>query len=302
MRIAITGSRGLVGSALTKLALEQGHEIVRYVRPGAGGKVAQADFEWDPAAGTMDASGLAGCGAVVNLAGENIAAGRWTTALKRELRESRLRSTELLSKTLAESSDKPQCLVSASAIGFYGDAGNEVLTEQSHAGAGFLADLCQEWEQATQIASDAGIRVVNLRIGVVLSARGGALAKMLTPFKLGAGGIVGDGRQFWSWILLADLVRSILYCVETPALAGPVNAVSPNPMTNSDFTKTLASVLHRPALIPMPAFAAKLALGEMADHLLLCSARVTPQRLVDAGFEFTCPELEPALQAALSDR
>jgi uncharacterized protein len=297
MRVAVTGASGLVGSALIPELQRAGHEPVRVVR----GRTAEGEIGWDPGGGTIDTQALAGVNAVVHLAGENIASGRWTAARKTRIRDSRVQGTTLLAQALADVSPRPQTLVSASAIGFYGDRGENVCTESTPAGEGFLAEVCQQWEQAAQPAREAGIRVVHPRIGVVLSKNGGALEKMLLPFKLGLGGKVGSGRQYWSWIGLYDLVGIIVHALEHTELSGPVNAVAPEPVTNLEFTKTLGSVLHRPTIFPLPAFAARLALGQMADQLLLASTRVVPQRLQGSGYVYHQADLESALQAALAD-
>jgi uncharacterized protein (TIGR01777 family) len=298
MIIAITGSSGLVGSVLAP-ALEADGHLVRPVvrRPTRAGL---NEIRWAPAAGTIDAAELGKVDAVVHLAGENIAANRWTPAFKQRFRDSRVHGTKLLCDTLAGLASRPSVLVSASAIGYYGNRGDEQLDETSSAGSGFLADVCQEWEAATNSARDADIRTVNLRIGVVLSRDGGALAKMLTPFRLGLGGVLGSGRQYMSWIELGDLVRVIQFALSAAALAGPVNATAPEPVTNREFTKTLGRVLHRPTVFPMPAFAARLAFGEMADEALLASARVEPRVLTADRFEFAYPHLEPALRHVLA--
>jgi uncharacterized protein (TIGR01777 family) len=297
MVIVVSGSSGLVGSALVRALEENGHLVRRLVR----GEVRDGDREirWDPAAGEIDAAELEGIDAVVHLAGENLAARRWNAEVKREIRDSRVRGTRLLAETLANLSSKPDTLISASAVGFYGDRGDAAVEETSERGAGFLADVCSEWEAATEPARAAGIRVVNLRIGVVISGEGGALAKMLLPFKLGLGGVIGSGQQVWSWIALDDLVRAILFLLEQKPLSGPVNGVAPSAVTNREFTKTLGQVLGRPTIFPMPAFAARLALGEMADEMLLSGARVEPRALVSAGFAYANPQLEPALRASL---
>jgi uncharacterized protein len=298
MIIAITGSSGLIGSALT-LALDADGHLVRPIVRRAP-REDKHEIRWDPAAGTIDATKLSDVDAVAHLAGENIAAHRWTKSFKQRILTSRVQSTNLLCKTLAGLASKPTVLVSASAIGYYGDRGNAPLDESTTAGRGFLADVCQQWEAATIPARDADIRVVNLRIGFVLSGRGGGLAKMLTPFRLGIGGVIGSGQQYMSWIALDDLVRVIQFALSAAALAGPVNAVAPTPVTNREFTKALGRVLHRPTIFPMPAFAARLALGPMADDLLLASARVEPRALTNARFEFQDPQLEPALRHILT--
>ncbi|MDE0214931.1 MAG: TIGR01777 family oxidoreductase, partial [Deltaproteobacteria bacterium] len=268
------------------------HEVVRLGRsaPEAG------DVRWDPEGGLLDAGALEGVDGVVHLAGENIATGRWTAEKKRRIRESRVRGTRLLAETLAGLERSPRVLVSASAIGFYGDRGDEELSETSPAGAGFLPDVCREWEVATEAAQGKDIRVVHARLGVVLSTGGGALAKMLTPFKLGAGGIIGNGRQYMSWITLDDTVAALGHLLATDSVAGPVNVVAPGAVTNHEFTKTLGRVLRRPTLFPMPAFAARLAFGEMADALLLASTRVKPAALLESGYAFRHDSLEEGLR------
>ena len=258
------------------------------------------EIRWDPAAGMIDATELADVDAVVHLAGENLAARRWSPSFKQEIRDSRIRGTSLLCQTLAGLASKPAVLVSASAVGYYGDRGEEVVDESSPPGHGFLAEVCQAWEAATQPARDANIRVVNLRTGVVLGTVGGALAQMLTPFRLGLGGIVGNGRQYLSWIAIDDLVRAIQFALLAAAVSGPVNAVAPHPVTNREFTKTLGRVLKRPTIMSMPAAAARIAFGEMADEMLLAGARVDPRALSTARFEFHYPQLEPALRHLLT--
>jgi len=297
MIIAITGSTGLVGTALVNALEADGHSVRRVVRRPSGDG-AQA-IRWDPAGGTIDAVGFSDVDAVVHLAGESVAAHRWSTSVKKEIRDSRVRGTKLLCETLAGLASKPTVLVSASAIGYYGDRGDERLNESSPPGSGFLAGVCQEWEAATKSARDADIRVVNLRIGVVLDRKGGALKSMLTPFKLGVGGVIGSGRQYFSWITLGDLVRVIQFTLSAAALSGPVNATAPQPVTNREFTKTLGRVLGRPTIFPMPAVAARLVFGEMADEMFLGGARVEPAALSTARFEFEYPQLEPALRHLL---
>ena len=299
MKVLVSGSTGLVGSALCTALTSGGHEIARLVRQSPRSR--QPEISWDPAKGTIDATKLEGFDAVVHLAGESIAAGRWTDEQKARIRDSRIQGTRLLCETLATLKNKPKVLVCASAVGYYGDRGDEVVDESSPAGANmFLVDVCQEWEAATEPARTAGIRVVNLRFGVVLSPNGGALAKMLLPFKLGAGGVVGTGKQYMSWIALDDAVGSIQHCLTTDSLTGPVNAVAPQAVTNYEFTKTLGKVLVRPTILPMPAFAARLALGQMADELLLASTRVRPTKLLESKYPFHYPQLEGALRHVLT--
>lgn len=296
MKILVTGATGLIGRELTAYLTTAGHEVFRLTRrPPAEAN----DITWNPEAGSIPKGPLERLDAVVHLAGENIAASRWTDAVKARMRASRVDGTRLLCETLSQLQSPPKTLICASAIGYYGDRGDEVLTESSLPGTGFLAELCRDWEAASEPARQKRIRVVNLRIGVVLSSQGGALAKMLTPFKLGVGGVVGSGRQYWSWVAIDDVVGTIHHCLVHDELTGPVNAVAPNSATNSDFTKTLGGVLHRPTLFPMPAFAARLALGEMADELLLSSTRVVPERLQQTGYSFRCPTLESAFRHVL---
>jgi len=300
MKIAIGGSTGLVGSALVSLLTTGGHEVSRLSRSsGSASSDGTTSIAWDPAKGTIDATGLEGTDAVVHLGGHNIAHGRWTDGMKRLIRDSRVNSTSLLSRTLAGLANPPKVLVCASAIGFYGDRGQEIMTEESAPGPSFLSKTCREWEEATAPARDAGIRVVNLRIGVVLSPKGGALQKMLLPFKMGGGGVVGSGKQWMSWVCLDDLPRIILHAIQTESLSGPVNATAPGTVDNREFTKTLGRVLKRPTIIPMPAFVVKLAFGEMGEELLLGSTRTVSNRLQESGYEFAFPELEPALRHLL---
>jgi len=298
MIIAVTGSTGLVGTALIDALQMEGQQVWRVVRrPTTAGR---DEIRWDPAAGTIDAAQFNDVDAVVHLAGENIAAHRWSNSFKDKILDSRVRGTQLLSETLASLAVKPAVFVSASAIGYYGDRGAERVDESSPPGRGFLAGLCQEWEAATHPARDADIRTVNLRIGVVMSPKGGALSQMLTPFRLGLGGVIGSGRQYISWITLDDLVRAIQFVLHAAAVSGPVNAVAPEPATNRELTKTLGRVLGRPTVFPMPAFAARLAFGEMADEMLLGGVRVEPRVLSAAGFTFEHPRLEPALRHVLA--
>jgi uncharacterized protein (TIGR01777 family) len=291
MQIAVSGSTGLVGSRLVSALKRDGNSVRRLVRSAP----TSDDILWQPASGQVAAEQLEGLDAVVHLAGENIAQGRWTAAKKARIRESRVEGTRLLSVSLADRKLRPRAFISASAVGFYGDCGDRICDETTSAGTGFLAEVCQAWEEATLPAVTAGIRVVHLRIGVVLSSRGGALAAMLLPFKMGLGGKIGTGRQYMSWIAIDDLVRIVLFCLEREEVRGPVNAVAPSPVTNAEFTRALGRVLSRPTLFPMPAFAARLAFGEMADALLLASTRVVPARLDKLDFNFFWPEVEGAL-------
>ena len=302
MKVIVTGSTGLVGEAVVGSLLSDGHEVTRMVRGEPGGRRddGTSAAPWDPSGRTIDAAALEGHDAVVHLAGEPIADGRWDEKKKRRIRDSRVLGTSLISEAVARLKDGPRALLSASATGYYGDRGDELLTEESAPGDDFLSEVCREWEAATRGAAEAGLRVVNLRMGIVLSSDGGALAKMLTPFKLGVGGRIGSGRQYLSWITLEDLVHVIRFALEEDRLRGPVNAVAPNPVTNEEFTKTLGRVLGRPTVFPLPSFAARLAFGEMADALLLSGSRVAPARLEEAGFRFTQPELEGALRSVLN--
>jgi uncharacterized protein (TIGR01777 family) len=297
-RVAVTGSFGLVGSQLTAFLTSGGHHVSRMVRrapsPDSG------EVFWNPERGETDTAALEGVDAVVHLAGENIASGRWTKARKESIARSRIDGTRLLSEALSKLSKPPRVLLAASAIGYYGDRGNEILTEDSPAkGHAFITDVCREWEAATKPAEEAGIRVVHLRLGVVLSRSGGALAKMITPFSLGLGGVLSHGRQYMSWISLEDVIGAIQHAMFTEELRGPVNLVAPHPVTNRTFTKTLGRVLRRPTLFPVPAVAVKALFGQMGEELLLNGARVVPKKLLDNGFEFLYPDLEDALRAEL---
>ncbi len=281
MKVLLTGANGLVGSALIPELTAAGHSVTRLSHSQA----------WPE---------LAGHDAVVHLAGDNVASGRWTPEKKARIRDSRVQMTRRLCEAVARLASPPRVAVCASAVGFYGHRGGEILREESAPGADFLAEVCRDWEAATKPATDAGIRVVNLRFGVVLSTTGGALAKMLTPFKLGLGGVIGDGRQWMSWITLDDAISVVSRALTDGTLRGPVNAVTPQPVTNREFTKTLGRVLCRPVLFPLPAFVARLTLGEMADALLLSSQRVEPAKLTASGYHFRFPELDGALRHALN--
>jgi uncharacterized protein (TIGR01777 family) len=296
MKVLVTGATGLVGSELVPFLSRQGHDVFRLTR----GKAHEAhDIVWDPAHNQLPKGRLEGTEVVVHLAGENIAGKRWNTKVKEELRRSRVEGTKLLCETITQLETLPKTLICASAIGFYGNRGSEMLNETSAKGTGFLSDVCRDWEAACEPARAKGIRVVNLRTGVVLSEKAGALKEMLKPFKLGAGGVVGTGNQYWSWIAIDDLVGIIDFCITHEKLSGPVNATAPCPVTNYEFTKTLGSVLRRPTLVPMPAFIARIALGEMANELLLASTRVMPNRLSESGYQFKYTSLEPALKHLL---
>jgi uncharacterized protein len=297
MHILVTGASGLIGSALVSALTSIGFEVTRLVRrqPQSGEKAAY----WNPLTGSIDVSALDGVDAVVHLAGENIAQ-RWTPANKVNIRDSRVKGTQILCEALTRLASPPDVLVSASAIGYYGDRGEEVLTEESPPGRGFLAEVCRAWEAATEPARQTGLRVVQLRFGVVMSSAGGALAKILPPFRLGLGGTLGSGRQYMSWIALDDAVGAIQQAIVTDSLQGPTNAVAPQAVSNQEFTKTLGKVLGRPTVVPLPAFAARLMFGEMADELLLASARVQPVKLLASGYHFRYPELEGALRHLLA--
>lgn len=295
-RIAITGASGLVGSALVETLEQRGYEVLRLVRRTPSGA---DEVQWSPADGTIDREGLAGIDGAIHLAGESVASGRWTEAKKASIRDSRVRGTDLLSRALAALDPRPRVLVSASAIGYYGATGDVPIDEKSPLGDGFLASVCEEWEAAAQPARDAGLRVVNARIGIVLDAEGGALAKMKTPFLLGVGGRIGDGRQYMSWISLDDVVGALVFAFENDALVGPVNLTAPNPVTNDEFTDTLGRVLKRPTVLPVPKFALRLGAGtQMANEMLIGGSKVLPRVLEDHGFDFKYSTLEPALRAA----
>jgi uncharacterized protein (TIGR01777 family) len=295
-KILITGASGLIGTRLTRALEASGHTVLKAVR-----RTPKNDREvfWVPERGEIDKSKLTNLDGVVHLAGANIAGQRWSDSYKQEIRESRVKGTRLIAATIAALDPKPRVFACSSAIGYYGDRGEAVLDESSAPGDGFLPDVCVDWENSTKAAVDAGIRTVLMRTGVVLSPEGGALKSMLLPFKLGAGGILGNGKQYFSWIELDDIVSAMQFILSNDSLKGPVNLVAPHPVTNREYTKTLGKVLGRPTILPMPAFAARLALGEMADELLLASTRVLPKELERAGFSFAYPELEPALRHAL---
>ncbi len=301
MDVAVTGASGLIGTALRPALEAAGHRVLRLVRPGSAGAPGPDAIAWDPQAGTIDAGGLEGVGGVVNLAGEGIGDRRWNDAQKAAIRDSRIKGTTLLAETLATLTNPPGVLVSGSGVDIYRDRGDVVSTEDTPADdPGFLGEVCRAWEAATAPAEKAGIRVVHLRTGIVLSAQGGALKKMILPFKAGAGGRMGSGKQWMSWVSIDDEVGAIVHLLGEGAPAGPVNATAPTPVTNAEFTRVLAGVLHRPAVIPVPAAALRLALGaQMADELLLTGQRVVPKRLETSGYAFKSPELEPALRLIL---
>lgn len=292
-KVLVSGVSGPIGAALLPALREHGYEITRLVR---GAKAGAGQIAWDPSQ-PLRPQTVSGFDGVIHLAGESIV-GRWSAEKKRRIFDSRVQGTRHLAEALAEAPQRPQVLLAVSAIGYYGDRGDEVLTEESSNGKGFLAQVCREVEAAAQPAEEAGIRTVHLRIGVVLSHDGGALQKMLLPFRLGVGGNIGNGRQWWSWIDVQDLAAAILHLMRGN-LSGAVNIVAPAPVTNAEFTKTLAGVLHRPAILPMPAFAARLGFGEMANELLLASQRVQPAKLLASGFTFRHAELRAALEGIL---
>ncbi|MGE0682661.1 MAG: TIGR01777 family oxidoreductase [Candidatus Binatia bacterium] len=297
MRIAVSGASGLVGSVLATFLTTAGHQVVRLIRSAP--RPGSDELQWDTERGVPDLTRLEGIDAVVHLAGANIANGRWTPERKRLILESRVKGTKALCEALANLASPPKTLVCASAIGYYGNRGADMLGEDSAPGTGFLAEVCKEWETATQPAEAKGIRVAYARIGVVLTPAGGALAKMLLPFRLGIGGVIGDGAQYMSWITLDDVVGALHHVLITEDMRGPVNIVAPTPVTNHEFTKTLGRVLKRPTVVPIPAFAVRLGFGEMADELLLASTRVEPRRLLATGYEFRYPTLEEALRQVL---
>ncbi|MBX3151796.1 TIGR01777 family oxidoreductase [Candidatus Obscuribacterales bacterium] len=299
MNILVSGSRGLLGSELIPRLKARGHQVRRLVRSAKDAN--PSDFVWDPASGELQGE-LKNIEGIIHLAGESIASSRWNDAKKKEIRESRIKGTTFISETAAAIRPLPKVLLCASAIGFYGDRGSETLDENSSNGSGFLAELCMDWETATNPARDAGIRVVNLRIGVALSPKGGALGKMLLPFQLGAGGIIGSGKQEMSWIAIDDVADAMVHCVENETISGPVNLTAPNPVSNKEFTRAMGAVLGRPTLFPMPDFAARLAFGEMADELLLSSAKVLPKKLQASGFQFGYPDIEGALRHVINKK
>lgn len=294
-RIVVSGATGLIGGELLPALRRAGWSPERLTRHPPEG----SDIHWDPAKGTVDADRLDGAEAVIHLAGENIGDRRWTDDRKRRIRESRIEGTTLLARTLANLSRKPRVIISVSAIGIYGDRGDEVLTESSETGDDFLADVGRVWESSADAARAAGIRVVHPRLGIVLSAKGGALQRMLLPTKLFLGGQLGSGRQWWSWVHIDDVVAAMLHLIDAPQLAGPVNVVAPAPVRNAEFMDKLRTVLKRPAIMPTPEFMLRLALGEMADPLLLYSQRISSEKLLESGYRFRFPDLLQALKKEL---
>jgi uncharacterized protein len=293
-RVLVSGASGPIGKALLPSLKARGYTITRLVRGQPSG---EGQVYWNPAQ-PLSPQSVSGFDAVIHLAGETIV-GRWTKAKKARIRDSRVLGTRHLAEALAKASQPPRVLISASAIGYYGDRGEEILHEDSRSGTGFLSEACREWEAASQPAADVGIRTVQTRFGLVLSPTGGALQKMLPPFRMGLGGKIGSGRQWWSWIDVKDLVGAIHHVLRSDLLRGPVNVVAPKPVRNEEFTKILAAVLARPSIFPMPAFAARLALGQMADELLLASQHVEPAKLMATGYPFQYADLKPALEAIL---
>ena len=291
-RILMSGASGLVGSALAPSLESHGYEVMRLVRRGP---TKSNEAHWDPMY-PLPPELVSGYDVIIHLSGESIT-GRWTAAKKEQIRDSRVISTRNLSDGLSKSEKPPKTFLCASAMGYYGSRGDEVLTEESAFGMGFLPEVCKEWESATDPAAKAGIRTVNLRTGLVLSRNGGPLKPMLLPFRLGLGGKIGSGRQWWSWIHIDDFVAAVGHNLQNESVKGPVNMVSPSPITNAEFTRTLAQALRRPAIFPIPAFAARLALGQLADEALLASGRVKPKKLITSGFHFRYSDLEPALEA-----
>ena len=299
MHILVSGSTGFLGTALVDTLEGEGHAVARLVRPGtaqkSAGKLHARTVQWDPVAGLFDAAGAEGAEALIHLAGASIAGGRWNASRKKLLRTSRIDATRHLIGALAKLQRPPRVIVAASAIGYYGNRGDETLTEASAPGTDFLAVACQEWEAEAARGAEFSARVVSLRFGIILAAHGGALPRMALPFKLGAGGRLGNGRQWMSWLTLRETVNIVQFALANSGLTGPVNAVAPNPVRNSEFTGVLAKTLHRPALFPAPEFALRLALGEMADALLLVSQKVNPLKLAESGYKFIQPSLASAL-------
>ncbi len=295
MNILISGASGLIGTALTRYFEQGGHRVIP-LRRG----VSVGPFSWQPDQGEIHLDNSVTLDAVINLAGPGVADKRWSAGRKQEILGARVRATRLLSEELARREQQPSVFLSASAIGYYGPRDEQAVDEETESGSGFLAEVARQWEQATAAAEAAGIRTMHTRFGIVLSAEGGALKRMLLPFRLGLGGVIGSGRQYMSWVDLGDAVRAMEFLIRDSDLSGPVNIVAPRPVDNREFTRTLGRVLHRPALIPMPAFQARLLFGEMAEEILLTGVKVLPTRLAEAGFHFAKPELENALTSLLA--
>jgi uncharacterized protein (TIGR01777 family) len=297
MKVLISGASGLVGTAVADALRKDGHTVRQFVRPGGTSRA--GDVRWDPASGTADLAAMEGADAVICLSGASVGEGRWTAERKKVLRSSRVDLTRVLVDSLGRLKQKPRVFIAASAIGYYGNRGDEILTESSTAGNNFIAQLARDWETESIRAESVGIRTVILRFAVILSAKGGALARMVLPFKLGVGGRLGSGRQWMSWVVLEDVVEIVRAAISDERMRGPVNVAAPGPVQNAEFTRVLAKVLRRPAIFPAPAFALRIALGEMADGLLLASARVIPEKLRAAGYRFRFENLEGALRAIL---
>jgi uncharacterized protein (TIGR01777 family) len=294
MRILVSGASGPIGAALLRALKAQGAAFTRLVRNSATGN---HQIVWDPSR-PLSPDSVSGFDAVIHLAGESIV-GRWTDAKKRRILDSRSQGTGHLAEAVAKASQPPRVFIAASAVGFYGNRGDEILSEDSPSGEGFAAEICRQWEAATQPAAKAGIRTAQMRMGVVMSADGGALPEMLIPFRLGLGGRLGNGRQWWTWVSVRDVVGAIQHVLNHNSLSGPVNAVAPNPVTNAEFTRILASVLNRPAIFPIPAFAVRMIFGEMGEELFLGSQRVEPTKLAASGYQFQHPDLKNALKEIL---
>jgi len=300
MKILISGASGLVGTSVADALRKDGHAVGKFVR--TGGTARDGDARWDPASGTVDLAAMEGADAVICLSGASVGEGRWTPERKKVLRSSRVDLTRVLVDSLGRLKQKPRVFIAASAIGYYGNRGDEILTESSTAGNNFIAQLARDWEAESMRAEGAGIRTVILRFAVILSAKGGALGRMVLPFKLGAGGRLGSGKQWMSWVALEDVVEIVRAVIADERMRGPVNVAAPGPVQNAEFTRVLAKVLHRPAILPAPALALRIALGEMADGLLLSSQRVIPEKLRAAGYRFRFENLEGALRAALGSK